>query len=420
MLGVAGSAGSRSVNVEPAPSTLQTLTSPPCTAAMCLTMARPSPVPPVALARAGIHAVEALEDPELLGLGDADALVHDGELDRRTVHAVDTDHDARPVLAVRHGVVHEIAQRHHELALAAEHGNIAGAGLLECDVPAGGDRTCSIERCAHHVVERDRLGRGQRVIGLQPRQLEQLTDELGQAGGLDLHAPGEALHRHRVLARILDRLGEQRECTDRSLELVAHVRDEVAAYGLEPVDLSAVLDEEQHLLRTQRGDPRLDVHRCLAVPVPGELQVLLPDHAVATGRLDHLHQVRRHEAVVAEEPVRVRRRAGLQHHAVRVQDDRLRLQHREDRRDPGRHGRCHFRLRPRTLRGAKREAGGEPDREAAERNEREQGEIHVMMLGRTSPVRSPRRPSDLACSGTVHRAVQGRSPSCRAPGPDAI
>ena len=45
--------GSRRVNVEPEPSTLQTLTSPPWLVATCLTMARPSPVPPVARERAG-------------------------------------------------------------------------------------------------------------------------------------------------------------------------------------------------------------------------------------------------------------------------------------------------------------------------------------------------------------------------------
>src|SRR5690606_6953987 len=45
--------GSRSVNVEPWPSALHTVTSPPCEAATCLTIARPRPVPPVARERAG-------------------------------------------------------------------------------------------------------------------------------------------------------------------------------------------------------------------------------------------------------------------------------------------------------------------------------------------------------------------------------
>ena len=48
-----GTPGRRNVNVEPAPSELQTLTEPPWLVAMCLTIARPSPVPPVERERAG-------------------------------------------------------------------------------------------------------------------------------------------------------------------------------------------------------------------------------------------------------------------------------------------------------------------------------------------------------------------------------
>src|SRR5690625_3039254 len=48
-----GSNGRLSVNVDPVPGTLQTCTSPPWEAAMCFTMDKPRPVPPVALDRAG-------------------------------------------------------------------------------------------------------------------------------------------------------------------------------------------------------------------------------------------------------------------------------------------------------------------------------------------------------------------------------
>ena len=47
-----GRAGSRRVNVEPPPSVLATSTRPPWLVAMCLTIARPRPVPPVARDRA--------------------------------------------------------------------------------------------------------------------------------------------------------------------------------------------------------------------------------------------------------------------------------------------------------------------------------------------------------------------------------
>ena len=45
--------GSLSANVEPTLGELQTLTSPPCLVATCLTIERPSPVPPVYRERAG-------------------------------------------------------------------------------------------------------------------------------------------------------------------------------------------------------------------------------------------------------------------------------------------------------------------------------------------------------------------------------
>ncbi len=44
--------GRRMVKTEPLPSSLLTLTEPPCTCTMCLTMARPRPVPPTSRLRA--------------------------------------------------------------------------------------------------------------------------------------------------------------------------------------------------------------------------------------------------------------------------------------------------------------------------------------------------------------------------------
>src|SRR5215472_11821966 len=52
-LGAPGRDGNLSVNVDPPPSLLITVTLPPCAAVTCLTIARPSPVPPVTLDLAG-------------------------------------------------------------------------------------------------------------------------------------------------------------------------------------------------------------------------------------------------------------------------------------------------------------------------------------------------------------------------------
>ena len=63
-----GATGMYTVNVEPRPGALSTSTRPPCASAMCLTSARPMPLPRTLRARAFVGAVEALEDPPLLVL----------------------------------------------------------------------------------------------------------------------------------------------------------------------------------------------------------------------------------------------------------------------------------------------------------------------------------------------------------------
>ena len=71
-------------------------------------------------------------------------------------------------------------------------------------------------------------------VVLHPGEVDDLLDQAGQPGRLDLHPAGEALHGLRVVGRVGDRLGEQRERADRGLELVADVGDEVAADRLDP------------------------------------------------------------------------------------------------------------------------------------------------------------------------------------------
>ena len=69
--------------MEPEPSLLHTVTSPPWVAATCLTMARPRPGAAGGPGAGRVDAVEPLEDPFQVALGDADALVGDADLDDR-------------------------------------------------------------------------------------------------------------------------------------------------------------------------------------------------------------------------------------------------------------------------------------------------------------------------------------------------
>ena len=54
--------------------------------------------------------------------------------------------------------------------------------------------------------------------------------------------------------RIQDRLRQQRQTSDRGLQLVGDVRHEVAPDLLQPAGLAAVLDEEQDVGGPERRD----------------------------------------------------------------------------------------------------------------------------------------------------------------------
>src|SRR6187401_386656 len=67
-----------------------------------------------------VDAVEPLEDPVDVAGGDADALVGDHDLDP-TLGDARAHLDHTTVLAVLHRILHEVADRRHELALVGAH-----------------------------------------------------------------------------------------------------------------------------------------------------------------------------------------------------------------------------------------------------------------------------------------------------------
>ena len=97
-------------------------------------------------------------------------------------------------------------------------------------------------------VEAHQLGRAQRVGPCsRDRSMMSCTSSASRPASC-LHPAGEPAHCLRVVRGVHQRLGEQRDGPDRGLELVADVRDEVAAYGVDPVLLGAVLDQEQDMV----------------------------------------------------------------------------------------------------------------------------------------------------------------------------
>ena len=98
-----------------------------------------------------------------------------------------------------------------------------------------------------------------RVVALQPGQLDDLLDQALEPLALGAHPLGEPLDRLRVVGGLAHRLGEQGQRTDRSLELVADVGDEVAADGVGLALAGAVLDQDEDEPASQWGDPGGDV-----------------------------------------------------------------------------------------------------------------------------------------------------------------
>ncbi len=124
-------------------------------------------------------------------------------------------------------------------------------------------RTWSTPLAGHrHEVDEPRVGEG--VHGLEPGQVDDLLDQLGEPGRLDLHPPREAGDRLRVVVGVEHGLGEQREPTDGRLQLVRDVGDEVAPDLLDAPRLRPVLDEQQDVRGPEGGHAGVDEERRVA------------------------------------------------------------------------------------------------------------------------------------------------------------
>ena len=91
------------------------------------------------------------------------------------------------------------------------------------------------------------------------------------------------------------------ERADRRLELVADVGDEVAADGVDPARLGAVLDQHQHEPAAQRRHPGGDLQRRDRGP-RGSTELGLADLAVPAHLADQLEQLGDGRPVAADQP----------------------------------------------------------------------------------------------------------------------
>ena len=103
---------------------------------------------------------------------------------------------------------------------------------------------------------------------------------------------------------------------DRGLQLVGDVGDEVPADRLDPSLAGAVLDQRQHQPAAQRGDARRDVQRRDRASA-GHHQLGLPDLPVPADLADEVGELLHGDLAALHQPIRVRRRGGLDHLVVR-------------------------------------------------------------------------------------------------------
>ena len=186
-----------------------------------------------------------------LGLrtGLADGAHHGGVLQVGVgaLHGSGDDH-LGVVVGVGDRVLQERVHGRDELAPVAHHGD-RRRRLVQHDLDATLVRRGPhpLDGIGHHEVHQHRLAR-RRLLRLDAGQVEQVVDDAADAEGLVVDAAGQALCHLGVGLRDQG-LGQQAQGAHRRLELVADVRDEVAADLLEPAALRDVLDQRDHAER---------------------------------------------------------------------------------------------------------------------------------------------------------------------------
>lgn len=279
------------------------------------------------LAGAGrVDAVEALEDALLVLVGDADALVGHGDLDELSAgrgHPAGGYAHPGAGRGVVHGVLDEVAEGGGELAAVAPDPQVGGTAGGHGDLLGAGLVAAAVDGLRDELVDADGLGVLQRVVVLDPGEVDELLDQIGEPGRLYLHAAREARHRLGVVMGVHDGLGEEGQRADRRLELMADVRDEVAPYRLDAAGLGEVLHQEEDQPGAERRDTGGD-REGLPAPgaAPGEVQFDLSYLPVPSGVPGHQEHRLHGQLSAPDQAERVRGRAGLDDGVGLVEDDR--------------------------------------------------------------------------------------------------
>ena len=185
----------------------------------------------------------------------------------------------------------QVAQRGEQLPLVAVDEALARIARDELDVLAGRLRAHLVDGAPHEVVDVDHLGAGERVVALQPGQVDDVLHEMAEPRGLHLHALGEVAHLVGVVAGGEHGLGQQRQRAHRGLELVAHVRHEVAPDDVDAALLGEVVDEDEDRPGAEGGDADAQLEELPAQGWAPDPHLLLAGVAVVGDPLDQVGDV---------------------------------------------------------------------------------------------------------------------------------
>ena len=134
-------------------------------------------------------------------------------------------------------------------------------------------------RIGLHLVFGERLscdGQHGQSFGVEHRrcalrflQVDQTMHQFRQSFGFLGDASGEIFHRIRIVRRVADRLGEQRNRSGRGFELVRHVGDEISAHGFETALLAHIGNENREQAVGDLPDTDVQIERVLRQRLAG-------------------------------------------------------------------------------------------------------------------------------------------------------
>ena len=185
-----------------------------------------------------------------------------------------------------------------------------------------GLRAHLVDGTAHEVVDVDHLRAGERVVALQPREVDDVLHEVAQPRGLHLHALGEVPDLVGVVARREDGLRQQRQGSDRGLELMADVRHEVASNHVDAALLGEVVDEDEDRPGAQRRHAHAELEQLAAQRWSPDAHLLLAGVAVVGDPLDEVRDVGDRHRVAVDEAQARGAGVGAQHRPVGSHDER--------------------------------------------------------------------------------------------------